>query len=195
VMNSENFDVRIMWNGALDKKIWALEACRGKTVFSGGSGVVLEFLSGWRVFGTKDSALAEFGKILGIFVDFWSVWRGSGPICNYFLEAEDPAINFPNAQGLRHHLHQVQGLLCKFCRNIIFWNYFPMVKSVDWVHGVMDRRRGRFMVDQGLLRHETWRCVTGAPGAAGLRSSPTEAGEGEDDDAMLMRGSPGHDRQ
>jgi hypothetical protein len=37
---------------------------------------------------------------------FWIVWSGSGPICNYFLEADGPAINFPNAQGPQHNLHQ-----------------------------------------------------------------------------------------
>jgi hypothetical protein len=35
----------------------------------------------------------------------------------------------------------------------------------------------------------------GALGAAGLRSSQAEAGEGEDDKAVPMRGSPGHDRR
>jgi hypothetical protein len=39
-----------------------------------------------------------------IFVDLWS---GSGPICNYFLEDEGLAVNFPNAQGLWHNLEQV----------------------------------------------------------------------------------------
>jgi hypothetical protein len=32
-MNPENLGTRIMWNGALDQKIWALEACRGKQSF------------------------------------------------------------------------------------------------------------------------------------------------------------------
>jgi hypothetical protein len=44
VMNSENLGARITCNEALDQKIRALEACRGKIVFSRGSGVVLEFL-------------------------------------------------------------------------------------------------------------------------------------------------------
>jgi hypothetical protein len=44
-----------------------LEAFRGKTVFLGLSGKILEFFwSGWRVFGAKDRAPAEFGKILGV---------------------------------------------------------------------------------------------------------------------------------
>jgi hypothetical protein len=34
-MNSENLGTRIMENGALDQKIWALKAFRGKTVFLG----------------------------------------------------------------------------------------------------------------------------------------------------------------
>jgi hypothetical protein len=41
-MNSENSGARTMPNGALDQKIWALEDCRGKTVFLGGSGAILE---------------------------------------------------------------------------------------------------------------------------------------------------------
>jgi hypothetical protein len=32
-MDSENLGVRIMRNGALDQKIWALEAFGGKTIF------------------------------------------------------------------------------------------------------------------------------------------------------------------
>jgi hypothetical protein len=34
VVNSENLDARIMENGALDRKTWALEAFSGKMVFS-----------------------------------------------------------------------------------------------------------------------------------------------------------------
>jgi hypothetical protein len=34
---SENLGARMVKNGALDQKIWALEAFRGKMVFSGGS--------------------------------------------------------------------------------------------------------------------------------------------------------------
>jgi hypothetical protein len=43
-MNSENLGGRIMRNGALDQKIWALEAFKGKMIFSGGSRVILEYL-------------------------------------------------------------------------------------------------------------------------------------------------------
>jgi hypothetical protein len=41
--NSENLGVRIMENGALDRKIWALKAFRGKMVFSGVFWGFLEF--------------------------------------------------------------------------------------------------------------------------------------------------------
>jgi hypothetical protein len=44
-----------------------LEAFRGKTVCLGLSRKILElFWSGWRVFGAKDRAPAEFGNILGV---------------------------------------------------------------------------------------------------------------------------------
>jgi hypothetical protein len=39
--NSENLGTRITPKGALDQKIWALEACRDKTVFLGGSSPTL----------------------------------------------------------------------------------------------------------------------------------------------------------
>jgi hypothetical protein len=58
-MNSENLGTRIMWNRALDRKIWALEACRGKTVFSGGSGVILEFFKWLEAFDAKDKGSCE----------------------------------------------------------------------------------------------------------------------------------------
>jgi hypothetical protein len=43
-MNFDNLGERITKNGAVDQKIWTLETFRGKTVFSGGSGVILEIL-------------------------------------------------------------------------------------------------------------------------------------------------------
>jgi hypothetical protein len=39
-MNSENLGAIIKENEALDKKIWALEAYRGKTAILGGSRVI-----------------------------------------------------------------------------------------------------------------------------------------------------------
>jgi hypothetical protein len=46
MMNSENLGARITENGALDGKIWALEALKGKTVFLGGSGGICQILGG-----------------------------------------------------------------------------------------------------------------------------------------------------
>jgi hypothetical protein len=43
-MNSENLGARITQNEDWNQKIWALEAFRGKTVFLGGFGAILEFL-------------------------------------------------------------------------------------------------------------------------------------------------------
>jgi hypothetical protein len=47
---------------------WALEACRGKTIFSGGSRATLEFLELLEGLGAKDSALVEFRNFLSIFL-------------------------------------------------------------------------------------------------------------------------------
>jgi hypothetical protein len=53
-MDSKNSGTRITENGAPDQKIWALEAFRGKTAFSRGSGVILEFLEWLEGLGAKD---------------------------------------------------------------------------------------------------------------------------------------------
>jgi hypothetical protein len=66
-MNSENFGTRIMWNEALDQKIWVLKDYRGTTVLSGGSTVFLGFLEWLEGLGANDRV---FGKILGIFGSF-----------------------------------------------------------------------------------------------------------------------------
>jgi hypothetical protein len=58
-VNSENLGARIMRNGALDKKIWALEAFKGKTVFSGGYGPILEFLEWLDGLGAKNRGSCE----------------------------------------------------------------------------------------------------------------------------------------
>jgi hypothetical protein len=75
-------------------------------------------------------------------------------------------------------------------------NYFPMVKSVEWVHSVVDRRRGRVHGGpsgwHGQSRGGT-SPVQGALGPTGLQSSPLEAEEG--DEAVLMRGSSEHGRR
>jgi hypothetical protein len=53
-MNSENLGERITENRAWKQKIRDLEAFRGKMVFSGGSGVILEFLEWLEGLGAKD---------------------------------------------------------------------------------------------------------------------------------------------
>jgi hypothetical protein len=73
-MNSKNLGAGITRNGALDQKIWFLEAFRGKTVFFrrfwGNSNF---FWSGWRVLAQKIGALAKFGDFSVIFMEFWRV--------------------------------------------------------------------------------------------------------------------------
>jgi hypothetical protein len=69
-MNSKNLGARITENEALNQKIWALEAFRGKTVFSGGSGVNLEFLEWLEGLGAKDRGSC---KVWG-FHGFWWIF-------------------------------------------------------------------------------------------------------------------------
>jgi hypothetical protein len=58
----------------LVQKIWALEAFRGKMVFSGGSGVIQEFLEWLEGLGAKDRGSCEFWRFFGdFFLKFWSV--------------------------------------------------------------------------------------------------------------------------
>jgi hypothetical protein len=64
------FGAKIIENGALDQKIWPLEAFRGKTDTLGSSGKFCNFLEWLDGFGAKDRVLAVFGKFLGIFVKF-----------------------------------------------------------------------------------------------------------------------------
>jgi hypothetical protein len=47
----------------------------------------------------KTGLMRNLGIFRGFFVDFWSVWSGSGPICNYFSKTEGPGVKFTNAQG------------------------------------------------------------------------------------------------
>jgi hypothetical protein len=72
-MNSENLGLRIMANKAWNQKIWALEAFRPKAVFSGGSGVILEFLKWLEGFCAKDSVSC---KIWGFLRDFCGILEG-----------------------------------------------------------------------------------------------------------------------
>jgi hypothetical protein len=59
VMNSKNLGARIMGNRVLDQKIWDFEVLGGKTVFSGGSGAILEFLEWLDSLGPKDRGSHE----------------------------------------------------------------------------------------------------------------------------------------
>jgi hypothetical protein len=97
--NSENLGVRITENGALDRKIWALEAFRGKMVFSGVFWGFLEFWNGWRVLTQKTGALAKFEIFSGIFGEFSGYLEWLGHNRTYFSETEGPAVIFPNAEG------------------------------------------------------------------------------------------------
>jgi hypothetical protein len=68
-MNSENLGAGIEENRAWNQKIWALVTFRGRTVFSGGSGVILEFLEWLEGLGTKDRGLLQnlgFFRFCGI---------------------------------------------------------------------------------------------------------------------------------
>jgi hypothetical protein len=69
-MNSENLGARLTKNGAWNPKIWALEAFKGKTVFLGGFGVILEFLEWLEGLGQKTGALAKFGDFQGFLWNF-----------------------------------------------------------------------------------------------------------------------------
>jgi hypothetical protein len=73
-------------------------------------------------------------------MDFCS---GLGPFCKYFSKVEGPVVSFPNAQGLWCNLQQSQMLRVKLRGFIEFGSYFSMLKSVDRVHGTLDRWRGR----------------------------------------------------
>jgi hypothetical protein len=66
-MNSENLGARIMGNGVLDQKIWALKALKGKMVFSGDSKGICGILKWLESFGAKDRGSC---KVWGFFGDF-----------------------------------------------------------------------------------------------------------------------------
>jgi hypothetical protein len=72
-MNFENLGARSTENEALDKNIWALEAFKGKTVFSGRSREILEFFELLEGLGTKDRGSY---KIWGFFLDFCGILEG-----------------------------------------------------------------------------------------------------------------------
>jgi hypothetical protein len=61
--------------------------------------VVLEFLEWLEGLWHKRQGSCGIWEFFRDFVDFLSVWSASGPICNYFSEADSPAIKFSNAQA------------------------------------------------------------------------------------------------
>jgi hypothetical protein len=74
-MNSENLGTRITENGALDQKIWGLEAFGGGMVFSRGSGVIMDFLEWLEGFGAKDRGSCIAWDFLGEFLWNFGVFR------------------------------------------------------------------------------------------------------------------------
>jgi hypothetical protein len=70
MMNSKKLGARIRENEALDQKIWALEAFKGKTVFLGGSKEFLEFFEWLEGHGAK---CRDSCKILGFVGDFCGI--------------------------------------------------------------------------------------------------------------------------
>jgi hypothetical protein len=65
MMNSENLGVKIAENGALDRKIWTLEAFGGEAIFLGDSRGICGILSGWKVLARKNRGSC------GVWAFFW----------------------------------------------------------------------------------------------------------------------------
>jgi hypothetical protein len=65
-MNCKNLGTRIMENGALDRKIWALEVFKGKTVFSGGSEGICGILEWQEGFGVKDKGSCRVWEFIRV---------------------------------------------------------------------------------------------------------------------------------
>jgi hypothetical protein len=81
-MNFQNLGARIMRNEALDQKIWALEACRGKMVFIGGS------CGSSGIFGVVGGSLAQKTGLLwnlGIFQGFLWIFGVFGALQDQFV--------------------------------------------------------------------------------------------------------------
>jgi hypothetical protein len=105
-MNSENLGARIIRNGALDQKICALEACRGKIVFLGGSRVVLEFLEWLAGLWCKRQDSCGICGLFGVVFDlFVNIFRNRCPCCNFYNHPRTTAKYTPS-----------KGARCKFVR-------------------------------------------------------------------------------
>jgi hypothetical protein len=101
---------------------------------------ICNFWTGWRVLVQKTRALARFEDFSGIFVEFW---RGLDHIHNYFSKSRGRAAKFPDVQGLRRNLQQVQGAPHKSCGIYRIQNYSLMEKTVDRLHDAVDRWHAR----------------------------------------------------
>jgi hypothetical protein len=75
MMNSKNLGARIMGNGALDRKIWALKALKGGTIISGGSRGICAILSGWRALAWKNRGSCGVWEFFGDFGGFLELLR------------------------------------------------------------------------------------------------------------------------
>jgi hypothetical protein len=75
-VNSKNMGIRIMQNGALDQKIWALEALKGKIVNSGDSREFLESLEWLEGLDTKDMGSCKVWEFFGDFGGFLKCLEG-----------------------------------------------------------------------------------------------------------------------
>jgi hypothetical protein len=69
-VNSKNLGTRIMRNGALDQKIWDLEALKVKMVISGDSGKFLKSLECLEGLGTKNRGSYKVWEFFGDFYGF-----------------------------------------------------------------------------------------------------------------------------
>jgi hypothetical protein len=65
MIKSENLGARITEKGALDRKIWALKALKGRTVIFEGSGGICGIFSGWRAFARKNRGSCGIFEFFG----------------------------------------------------------------------------------------------------------------------------------
>jgi hypothetical protein len=161
-MNSEHLGTRITENGALDQKIWALEAFRGKMVFLEGS---REYLWNFRV------VEGFWHKRQGL---LWSLenFQGFLWIFGVFGEVYDLLVNSFQIRGVLLNFFQVhrnseliynksRSFFAKFVGIIGFWNYFSTVKFVDppW-RGGPATRLGPWWTERAARTITQWHVVS-----------------------------------
>jgi hypothetical protein len=69
--------------------------------------------------GTKDMGSCKIWEFSGILMEFWRVWSGSGPICNYFSATEGPAVIFQAYRDCGTIYNKLRGFFANF-RGISF---------------------------------------------------------------------------